>query len=67
MIVEARQTVDPVAREALEQQAAQLAVGIDKGLLPLYFQYNTWALRKGLTYEARTDEMTLATSVKPAN
>ncbi|NNG03406.1 MAG: ABC transporter substrate-binding protein [Inquilinus sp.] len=67
MIVEARQTVDAAARERLEQQAAQLAVGEDKGLLPLYYQYNTWALRKGLAYEARTDEMTLAMGVRPAN
>ena len=66
IIVQARQTIDPAAREALEQQAAQLAVGVDKALLPLYYQYNTWALREGLTYEARTDEMTLAMGVRPA-
>ena len=67
LVVEARQTVDADAREALEQEAAQLAVGTDKALLPLYFQYNTWALRRGLTYEARTDEMTLAMGVRPAD
>ena len=32
-------------------------------MIPLYFQYNTWAMRKGLGYEPRTDEMTLATAV----
>jgi peptide/nickel transport system substrate-binding protein len=35
--------------------------------VPLYFQYNTWAARRGLTYEPRTDEMTLAMSARPAN
>ncbi|MGP1395575.1 MAG: ABC transporter substrate-binding protein [Inquilinaceae bacterium] len=66
LIVQARRTVDNTERERLEQEATQLAVGEDKGLLPLYFQFNTWAMRNGLAYEARTDEMTLAMGVTPA-
>ena len=34
----------------------------ETALIPLYFQVNTWAMRQGVTYEARTDEMTLAFS-----
>jgi hypothetical protein len=28
---------------------------------------NVWGTRKGITYEARTDETTLAQSARPAN
>ena len=40
-----------------------MALRDQTALIPLYFAVNTWAMKKGLTYEARTDEMTLATSV----
>ena len=32
-------------------------------LIPLHYQVNTWAARKGLSYKARSDEFTLATDV----
>jgi len=33
-------------------------------LIPLHFESSIWAFRKGLTYEGRRDQYTLATSVK---
>ncbi|MBL8699224.1 MAG: ABC transporter substrate-binding protein [Alphaproteobacteria bacterium] len=66
MIREARSTVDDDRRRALTQAATRAALA-DTAVIPLYFQYNTWAMRKGLAYEPRTDEMTLATSARPAN
>lgn len=66
MIREARSTVDDDKRRALTQAATKAALA-ETALIPLYFQYNTWAMRKGLLYEPRTDEMTLATSVRSAN
>ena len=36
------------------------------GVIPVYFTINTWATKRGLTYQARGDEMTLATGVRPA-
>jgi peptide/nickel transport system substrate-binding protein len=39
----------------------------DYGLIPLHYQVNLWAMRKGLTYLPRADEYTLAQSVRPAN
>jgi peptide/nickel transport system substrate-binding protein len=62
LIQRARTTIDDDARRALTQQATRLAIREHTALVPLYFQVNTWAMRRGLTYEARTDEMTLAQS-----
>ncbi|MFZ9447663.1 MAG: ABC transporter substrate-binding protein [Alphaproteobacteria bacterium] len=57
-------TVDDAAREKLLQEASEIALG-DLGIIPLYYQINTWATRKGLTYVARSDEYTLAQFVTP--
>lgn len=35
--------------------------------IPLHFESSIWAFRKGLTYEGRADQYTLAMSAKPAN
>jgi peptide/nickel transport system substrate-binding protein len=32
-------------------------------IIPLHYQVNTWATRKGIKYRARTDEATVATDV----
>ena len=37
------------------------------GSIPLHWQVNVWASRKGLVYEARKDENTLAMSTSKAN
>jgi peptide/nickel transport system substrate-binding protein len=58
-------TVDDAAREKLLHEASEIAIG-DLGIIPLYYQINTWATRKGLTYVARSDEYSLAQFVKPA-
>ena len=59
-------TVDRAAREKLLQEAMAIAVK-EVGIIPLHSQVNTWATRKGLVYEARTDETTLAQSTSKAN
>ncbi|AHV92890.1 dipeptide ABC superfamily ATP binding cassette transporter, binding domain protein [Bordetella holmesii ATCC 51541] len=59
-------TVDPVERKKLLQQATQIALD-NVPLVPLHFESSIWAFRKGLTYEGRRDQYTLATSVKPAD
>jgi peptide/nickel transport system substrate-binding protein len=35
------------------------------GIIPIHHQINTWATRKGVTYEPRIDEYTLAFLFKP--
>lgn len=62
---EAAVTVDPEKRKALLEKATQIA--LDKvPHIPLHFESSIWAFRKGLAYEGRRDQYTLATSVKPA-
>ena len=66
LIEQARTTMDDRERERISREATRMAVVEQQALIPLYFQTNTWAMRKGLRYEARTDEMTRATSVGKA-
>lgn len=63
---EALRTVDRKKHEQLLIKATEISIG-DLGIIPLHFQVAIWAMRDGLTYEARTDEYTLATSVRKAN
>jgi peptide/nickel transport system substrate-binding protein len=62
LIQQALATVDDGKREKLLQQATEIAIG-ELGIIPLHYQVNTWATRKGLAYTPRTDEYTMATSV----
>jgi peptide/nickel transport system substrate-binding protein len=59
---EAMVTVDDGKREKLLQEASAIAVR-DYAFIPTHFQVNTWAMRPGLTYQARTDENTLAQGI----
>jgi peptide/nickel transport system substrate-binding protein len=65
LINAAAATSDDDKREGYLQQAAVIAFEKDHAILPLYFQTTTWAVRKGITYEARMDEYTLANYVSP--
>ena len=62
LIQRAGGTMNDAERERLTQEATRRAVRDETALIPLYFQVNTWAMRQGITYQARTDEMTLAFS-----
>ncbi|MEO3474231.1 ABC transporter substrate-binding protein [Roseomonas sp. CAU 1739] len=62
LIQRAGGTMNDAERERLTQEATRRAIRDETALIPLYFQVNTWAMRQGITYEARTDEMTLAFS-----
>jgi len=66
LIEQALGTVDDAAREKLLQQASALAMD-DYAILPLHFEVTPWAYREGLVMEPRTDQATLAMSVKPAS
>jgi len=56
--------VDNAKREKILQSAAELAMR-DQAVVPLHYQVNTWAARKGYSYTPRTDERTYAHEVKP--
>ena len=66
LINDALATVDDPKRAALLAQATEVAIE-DVGIIPLHYQVNTWAMRKGFSYKPRTDEYTLATEVTKAN
>ena len=65
LVEEALATVDNNKREALLQQATELSLGNDQGLIPLHYQVSTWAGRKGIGYPARTDERTYFADIRP--
>jgi peptide/nickel transport system substrate-binding protein len=56
-------TMDPVQRKALLQESVSMTLA-DLPSIPLHFESSAWAFRKGLAYEGRADQYTLAMSVK---
>ncbi len=62
LLAQALQTVDDDKREALLREATEVAIA-DVGIIPLHYQINVWASRKGITYVPRADEYTLAQDV----
>lgn len=62
MVEDALATVDDAKREKLLQKATEIAIQ-DLGIIPLHYQVNTWATRKGLAYTPRTDEHTNAMGI----
>lgn len=63
LIAQALATVDDAKRQDVLAKAVELAME-DVGLIPSHYQINTWASKKGLKYEARADEYTLAMSLE---
>jgi len=66
LINDALATVDDAKRADLLARATEVAIE-DVGIIPLHYQVNTWAMRRGFTYKPRTDEYTLAGGVGKAN
>jgi peptide/nickel transport system substrate-binding protein len=64
VFVPAMSQMDANARKAAYQQATQIALA-NVPLIPLHFESSIWAFKKGLSYEGRRDQYTLAMSVKP--
>lgn len=60
---EGLRTADDAKREEIFKQVMRVAME-DVALVPLHMQKNIWAMRGGLTYEARADEYTSAMGVK---
>ena len=56
-------TIDDAKRQKLIQEATEIAMA-DQGLVPLYDQIGTWALKKGLTMTTRVDEKMLAGDIR---
>ena len=41
------------------QRLQEVAVGENFGVIPMHYQVNTWAAKKGYKYNPRTDERTI--------
>ena len=54
--------MDDGKRQDLLAKATEVAIE-DGGIIPLHYQVNTWAARKGIKYRARTDESTLVMDI----
>ena len=63
LVEEALSTIDDDKRAGLLAKATEMAIE-DGGVIPLHYQVNTWAGRKGIVYTARTDETTLYTAIR---
>ncbi|WP_255989524.1 ABC transporter substrate-binding protein [Chitinolyticbacter albus] len=55
---------EPAQREQLAEEAATVALK-DYAVIPLYHQYASWAVKKGIRYTPRIDEFTFAWQFKP--
>ncbi|MEG0974127.1 MAG: ABC transporter substrate-binding protein [Comamonas sp.] len=64
VFVPAMSIMDAEKRKAEYQKATQIALD-NVPLIPLHFESSLWAFKKGLSYEGRRDQYTLAMSVKP--
>lgn len=64
LLEQALATVDNAKRERLLREATEPVIH-DQAVVPLHYQVNTWAARKGYSYTPRTDERTYAHEVKP--
>ncbi len=62
LLKKALATVNDSERAKLLAEGTEVAIN-DVGLIPVYYNKNTWAARKGLRVVGRTDEYTLAMSV----
>jgi peptide/nickel transport system substrate-binding protein len=63
MLSTALTTIDDTKRSLMLAAAVEKAVGEMQGLVPLHYEVSTWAMRKGITYRARTDQYTFAFEV----
>ncbi|MBR0642895.1 ABC transporter substrate-binding protein [Plastoroseomonas hellenica] len=62
LLLQALGTMDDMARNALLAQASEIAFN-DLAILPLHHEVSVWAARRGITYETRNDQYTLAMGV----
>ncbi|PWF24004.1 ABC transporter substrate-binding protein [Corticimicrobacter populi] len=63
--LEAIRTLDDARRSELLQDSVKLALE-DMANIPLHFESGVWAFRKGLAYDGRADQRTVATAARPA-
>jgi peptide/nickel transport system substrate-binding protein len=63
LVTQSLATLDEGKREALARDAMTAAMQ-DQAVVALHHQMTSWAMRKGLAYTTRTDELTLASQFR---
>lgn len=63
LLLTALATADDTRRETVLAQAMKVAMD-DFAIIPLHHEVTSWILRKGLTYDGRADQCTLAQEVR---
>ena len=63
LLAKALEIADATARNAMLREAAKLAAS-EGAILPVHFQLTSWAARKGIVIEGRSDERTLAMGLR---
>jgi peptide/nickel transport system substrate-binding protein len=63
-IAETIRTVDDAKRETLLRAAVKMAAD-DVGIISLFMLKNAWASKKGIEIDARMDELTVSSGVRP--
>ena len=66
LVEQAGTTMDEAKRGELLRQAVGIAMD-EYALLPLHFEQSVWAMKKDISFTGRSDQMTLAQEIKPAN
>jgi peptide/nickel transport system substrate-binding protein len=62
LVQDALLTMDDAKRNAMLARASEIAF-TDYALIPLHHEVSVWAAKKGVTYETRADQYTLATGI----
>ncbi len=57
-------TIDDKKRAQILARASEVAMN-DVGIIPLHYEVTTWATRKGLKYNPRVDQNTMAMELRP--
>lgn len=65
LLEQAIETMDNGQRRQLLQQASDLAID-DFAILPLHYEVSLWAMRKGIDYPGRWDQLTKAAEITAA-
>lgn len=65
LYLQAMGTLDDSKRSQLLQQAVKIALA-DMPNIPLHWESGVWAFRKGIDYQGRADQRTMATAATPA-
>jgi peptide/nickel transport system substrate-binding protein len=65
LVEESATVMDPARRGEILAKASELAMS-DFAMLPIHFEHSVWAMKKGIEFGGRADQMTMAQYVRPA-